>query len=155
MLGLLAHVKYIKKQKVGDLMKDYQQGRMKSYVLPEAVYRQALWAVKDLPRLKRSLELYLYKEGNLPSGSLVMERIGERNASEKDFTGQEAIKKAMLSMKIQAIEDAFFQIPYEYREGIRLKLTEGKEYGDDFHANTWKKWQQIFIFHVAKNLSLY
>lgn len=58
-------------------------------------------------------------------------------------------------MKIQAIEDAFFQIPYEYREGIRLKLTEGKEYGDDFHANTWKKWQQIFIFHVAKNLSLY
>ena len=80
MLGLLAHVKYIKKQKVGDLMKDYQQRRMKSYVLPEAVYRQALWAVKDLPRLKRSLELYLYKEGNLPSGSLVMERIGERNA---------------------------------------------------------------------------
>ena len=58
-------------------------------------------------------------------------------------------------MKIQAIEDAFFQTPYEYREGIRLKLTEGKEYGDDFHANTWKKWQQIFIFHVEKNLSLY
>ena len=101
-------------------MKDYQQRRMKSYVLPEAVYRQALWAVKDLPRLKRSLELYLYKEGNLPSGSLVMERIGERNASEKDFTGQEAIKKAMLSMKIQAIEDAFFQIPYEYREAVLI-----------------------------------
>ena len=28
-------------------MKDYQQKRMKDHVLPQPVYRQALWAVKD------------------------------------------------------------------------------------------------------------
>ena len=36
-------------------MKDYQQKRMKDHVLPQPVYRQALWAVKDLLRLKSRL----------------------------------------------------------------------------------------------------
>lgn len=36
-------------------MKDYQQKRMKNHVLPQPVYRQALWAVKDLLRMKRRL----------------------------------------------------------------------------------------------------
>jgi len=136
-------------------MKDYQQKKLKSYVLPEAVYRQALWAVKDLPRLKSTLERVLLSEGRLPGSSAVSEHTGERDPYEKDYTGKEAMERAMLTMKIQAIEDAFFQIPYKYREGIRMKLTEGKAYGDDFHINTWKKWQQIYIFYAAKNLGLY
>ena len=36
-------------------MKDYQLKSIKSCKLPEAVYRQALWAVKDLPRMKEKL----------------------------------------------------------------------------------------------------
>ena len=31
-------------------MKDYQQKRMKDHVLPQPVYRQALWAVKGLSK---------------------------------------------------------------------------------------------------------
>ena len=37
-------------------MKDYQQKKMKRHVLPQPVYRQALWAVKDLLRLQERLE---------------------------------------------------------------------------------------------------
>lgn len=136
-------------------MKDYQQKRMNPYVMPEAVYRQALWAVKDLPRLKDSLERRMDCEGRPSGASLVGERVSGRNPCENDVTASEAMERAMLSIKIQAIEDAFYQIPDKYREGIRLKLTEGKAYGDDFHLNTWKKWQQIYIFHTAKNLGLY
>lgn len=136
-------------------MREYQQRSMKSYVLPEAVYRQALWAVKDLPRLKETLEKSLALEGTLPQTSLVAENNRGKDWADKDHTGRSAVERAMLSVKIQAIEDAFFQIPHKYREGIRLKLTEGKRYSDDFHGNTWKKWQQIYIFHAAKNLGLY
>lgn len=138
-------------------MREYQQRSIKSYVLPEAVYRQALWAVKDLPRLKEILERSLCSEGDLPQTSLVAENGGSsgKTWADKDFTGQSAVERAMTSVKIQAIEDAFFQIPHKYREGIRLKLTEGVKYSDDFHANTWKKWQQIYIYHAAKNLGLY
>ena len=136
-------------------MRDYQQRKLKSYVLPETVYRQTLWAVRDLPRLKRTLELELQKGGRLPQSAYVRENAQHADAAQIDLTGQEAIKRAMLSMKIQAIEDAFYLVPCEYREGIRLKLTEGKDYGDDCHLNTWKKWQQIYIYHAARNLGLY
>ena len=37
-------------------MKEYQQKRMKEFVMPETVYRQALWAAKDLPRMKKRIE---------------------------------------------------------------------------------------------------
>ena len=39
-------------------MNDYQLKKGNSYLLPQTVYRQALYAVKDLTRLKRKL-LYL------------------------------------------------------------------------------------------------
>ena len=29
---------------------------MKEFVMPETVYRQALWAAKDLPRMKKRIE---------------------------------------------------------------------------------------------------
>ena len=37
-------------------MKEYQQKRMKEFVMPETVYRQALWVAKDLPRMKKRIE---------------------------------------------------------------------------------------------------
>ena len=72
-----------------------------------------------------------------------------------DRTGERAVEAANISMKIEAIESALLQIPEKYREGIRQKLMMGVPYGDMYHHNTWKKWQQIYIFHVAKNLGLY
>ena len=84
-------------------MREYQQRSMKSYVLPEAVYRQALWAVKDLPRLKEILERSLCSEGDLPQTSLVAENGGSsgKTWADKDFTGQSAVERAMTSVKIQ------------------------------------------------------
>lgn len=138
-------------------MKDYQQKRAKEYVLPEAVYRQALWAAKDLPRLEGALALLLEKEGNVCGIVYEKDKIGgsRMHRAGEDLTSRSAVNAAMLSMKIEAIEEAFYMIPTPYREGIRRKLTAGVPFGDDFHPNTWKKWQQICVFHVAKNLGLY
>ena len=53
-------------------MKDYQVKSLTSCKLPETVYRQALWAVKDLPRMKeRLLEL----EEMLVIGMVVVEAV--------------------------------------------------------------------------------
>lgn len=136
-------------------MKDYQQKRMKSFLLPEPVYRQALWAVKDLPRLKEVLEIELEKMGRVPN-VIYSSRVCENKGGPiMDFTADGGVNLANISMKIEAIESALYNIPYKYREGLRAKLTEGKDYGDNYHCNTWKKWQQAYIFYVAKNLGLY
>lgn len=134
-------------------MKEYQQKRMKEFLLPEAVYRQALWAAKDLPRLKELLNSKLQNDSYLP-GQSFCEKTSPSNYY-SDFTGKRAGEIANLAMRIESIESALFAIPEKYREGMRNKLFYGREFGDDFHPNTWKKWQQVYIYNVAVNLGIY
>ena len=136
-------------------MEHYQQKRMKSFLLPEAVYRQALWAVKDVPRMKQELLDSQEKQGSLPSHSLEATRVSECPTGIISITERRAVKTASLSMKIDSIEAALQKIPEKYRNGIKDKLMYGVPYSDQHHSNTWKKWQQIFIYYVAENLGIY
>ena len=133
-------------------MKDYQIKKEKEYVLPETVYRQALWAVKDLPRMKVKLAELEEETGCVRSANPAY-YIGGGLIS--DNTGRMASEKAMVSLRIEAIEGALDRLPEKNRKGILEKLAYGKAYGDEFHMNTWKKWQQIYIYWVAKDLNLF
>ena len=135
-------------------MKDYQQKKMKNHVLPQPVYRQALWAVKDLLRLKARLgelrmEAYVPGERNM-----LITCSGYGTGYVCDVTGNKATEIANLSRRIDAIVSAFDAVPEQYRKGIEDKLIYDVPYSDDYHPNTWKRWQQVFIFNVAKNLQI-
>jgi len=134
-------------------MKDYQLKKEKMYLLPETVYRQALWAVKDLPRLKEKMEQLDEELGNIRSSNLNIVVSGNRLVS--DTTGKAASERAVISQRIKAIEDALAHLPEIYRDGILEKVAYGKTFSDEFHMNTWKRWQQVYIYWVAKNLLLY
>lgn len=134
------------------MYREYQLKKMKNYVLPETVYRQALWAVKDLNRLREELNKAIENVDNIHSPNFFNESIGTGFYS--DITAKKADKLITLTNRIESIEAALFSIPEKYREGIKQKLVDGKSYGDEFHPNTWKKWQQVYIYNVAKNLGL-
>ena len=134
------------------MYREYQLKKMKNYVLPETVYRQALWAVKDLNRLREELNKAIENVDNIHSPNFFNESIGTGFYS--DITAKKADKLITLTNRIESIEAALFSIPEKYREGIKQKLVDGKPYGDEFHPNTWKKWQQVYIYNVAKNLGL-
>ncbi|MBR5129371.1 MAG: hypothetical protein IKU67_04905 [Firmicutes bacterium] len=134
------------------MIREYQARRMKDYVLPEAVYRQALWATKDLNRLKDELNKTMEDVDTVSSHSFINESMGQGLYS--DITAKKAERLVILSSRIDSIESALFYIPERYRNGISRKLHEGNDFGDEFHPNTWKKWQQVYIYHVAKNLGL-
>ena len=89
---------------------------------------------------------------NIHSPNFFNESIGTGFYS--DITAKKADKLITLTNRIESIEAALFSIPEKYREGIKQKLVDGKSYGDEFHPNTWKKWQQVYIYNVAKNLGL-
>ena len=134
-------------------MKDYQLKSIKSCKLPEAVYRQALWAVKDLPRMKEKLmELEEMLDG-LPSAYVDTPRKSSGTVS--DQTAQLASRMANLAFRIQMIEGSLQAVPAVYRDGILGKLAYGIPYSDCFHANTWKRWQQVYLYQVAMELHLY
>lgn len=134
------------------MYREYQVKKMKDYVLPETVYRQALWAVKDMKRLKEELNNTIENLDNIHSPSFVNESTGK--GFYNDVTAKKADKLISITNRIDSIEAAFFSIPEKYRKGMRNKLIEGGTFGDEFHPNTWKKWQQVLIYNVAKNLEL-
>ena len=134
-------------------MNDYQLKREKSYLLPQTVYRQALYAVKDLDRLRKKL-LFMKED---PSGihssdpSVIMSRGG----TVSDITGNRASEMALTESRIKAIESAFDHIPLKYRSGLEDKLIYDVPMSKLGHSvNTWKKWQQVLLYHVAINLRL-
>ena len=133
-------------------MKEYQQKKMKAFVLPDTVYRQALWATKDLPRIKKRIEEVRDKMDSVISGTV---RESRSVGAYSDRTGNIAAELAALTARKAAIEDAFDSIPEKYRAGLQKKLFYGDDFGDEFHLNTWKKWQQIYIYNVAMKLGLY
>lgn len=134
-------------------MKEYQQKRKKSFVLPEPVYRQALWAVKDLSRMKERLKEMDEKKDQTQSYQITEGKY-QNNYRVSDRTGNIATDLVAISTRISAIEEAFNCIPEMYRKGIREKLVYNIPYGDEAHPNTWKKWQQVYLFYVAANLNL-
>lgn len=133
-------------------MKDYQQKRMKEFVLPETVYRQALWAAKDLPRMKNRVK-ELQEKLDAVSSQIVRE--SRTIGAYSDRTGNMAADMASLSSRIKAIEEALASVPEKYRRGIENKLFKGLDFGDDYHPNTWRKWQQVYLYNVAVNLGIY
>ena len=134
-------------------MKDYQLKSIKSCKLPEAVYRQALWAVKYLPRMKEKLMELEEMLDCLPSAYVDTPRKSSGTVS--DQTAQLASRMANLAFRIQMIEGSLQAVPAVYRDGILGKLAYGIPYSDCFHANTWKRWQQVYLYQVAMELHLY
>ena len=133
-------------------MSEYQQKRMKSCLLPEAVYRQALWAVKDLPRMRETLLELEQSLDCLPQAYVGQPR---SSGSYSDLTAKRAGQMANLALRIRTIEDSLKAVPMEYRDGILDKLAYGVPYPDRHHANTWRRWQQAYLYQVAQGLHLY
>lgn len=136
-------------------MQDYQQKKMKDHVLPQPVYRQALWAVKDLLRMKSRLNELRRQAYTVGERDLLKPCVGYGSGFVCDSTGRSAVEIANLSSRIDAIVSAFDTVPEKYREGIEAKLVYDIPYSDDYHPNTWKRWQQVFIYNVAMNLHIF
>lgn len=133
-------------------MNDYQQKRAKDFVLPQTVYRQALYAIKDLDRLEKKL-FYLRcmdgVKGRDPT------RLPDPTGLVSDVTGAKASEIVSTEARIRAIEEAFEKVPEKYRSGLKDKLIHDVPYSRlGYSINTWKKWQQILIYYAAVNLNI-
>ncbi len=133
-------------------MNDFQQLKDRNFVLPQTVYRQALYAIKDLDRLRKKLE-YLRSEAYDIKGRAPNDIVGQ-SGYVSDRMADKAVEIASTQARIKAIEDAFQTIPFEYRDGIEDKLVYDVPYDLGHSINTWKKYQQRLIFRVAVNLRI-
>lgn len=126
-------------------MRDYQKTKNNPYILPQPLYRQVLWLLRDYERLRTEYNNAIGNSPKPPDGQ-------PRGGISFDQTEAEGIKRCELRTKINAIENAYFKIPAEYRKGVWNNAVNYSPYPMDADRVTYNRHKQKFIYHVAKNL---
>ena len=112
--------------------------------IPRNIYYQCLWTVKDIERLRRLEAIGEYSQKNNEIVYFVDE--------DEIICNPEVIEQA--KWKLECIRKALGKIPEEYRKATIESIELNMPYGDMAHENTWRKWRQIFMCELAKNLYL-
>lgn len=120
---------YLISIKGGKMAREWQQKRQREYIMPDEVYYQTLWAVRDLGRMENQL--------------LLMEEEGKYGT----------IENLSLQSRVNSIKQALQDVPDIYREPI-LRNIKLRYTGSEFPDMMYKIWKQRFLYNVAKNLSI-
>ncbi|MCO7121928.1 hypothetical protein NIA71_08185 [Ihubacter massiliensis] len=123
-------------------MRDYIP---KSCELPDNLARQVYWLVKDYDRMKLEYDNAIWDSPGPPDGQ-------PRGGNTSDPTSKEAIKRAELFKKIQAIEQSKLEIPEQYREGIWNNIVHRTPYPIIAGRTTWWTYKTKFLRKVAEKL---
>lgn len=145
--------------------REWQQKRYKQFVLPDAVYFQCVWAVRDLYRMeKRIEELERKKKALERKASARRERDGLYSALRVSDQGiyygdgfdareEERSELRALKRRVKLIREALDTVPEEYHANILDNIilrTPSKAYP----GKMWKYWKQRFLYAVAKKLAM-
>ena len=137
------------------MSREWQQTRMLEYVMPNAVYYQTLWAVRDLERMESRLkeltrQRMKQKNGSSLANDPVQLYIRYRQNTTVD---NQAMETAILTERVDAIHRAMREVPPRYR-GVVINNIVHKSAVDIYEDSEWKLWKQKFLFMVARNLSI-
>ena len=135
------------------MSREWQQTKEKEYVLPDTVYYQSLWAVRDLYRMEERLEEINGEKGDRNKSGSVVRECSSRGSLWQP-TEDNAMEKLILEERIAGIRNALSVVP-EYYRGEVLENIIFKNPGNTYNNKVWRQWKQRFLFHVSKNLSLF
>ena len=133
------------------MSREWQMTQLTEYVMPNAVYYQTLWAVRDLERMENRLDDLLNDRQDIKAGMV--------NESSKKYSGKRsrvenrAMETAILQERIDGIHQALVLVPPEYRDTILDNIVL-KESFSEKNDKRWKLWKQKFLYTVAHNLSI-
>ena len=127
-------------------MRDYQRKHNNPYLLPHNVQKQALYAIRDYERLTQERDAI---------------RRGGQTEFERNFacgverpTEERAIRLVMIEERIAAIDQAFAQLPPEYRRAVFENIVSGARYPITISQATGARWRGRAVFFTAQNLNL-
>lgn len=133
------------------MSREWQQTKYKAYVLPNAVYYQCIWAIRDLERMEKRMTELKEEEKSAIGASIVSDRVS--GFVLRRPTEEIALEKAILEERVSGIHSALETVPEDYRAFILSNIIL-KNSGKAFPNRMWKYWKQRFVYTVAKNLSI-
>ena len=126
--------------------RNYQRKKNNPYLLPHNLYMRVLYIVKDYDRLKDEYHAIL------DSGAAAGVVNANTGGAPLTPTEDKAIRLALISDELHAIEQALMMIPDEYRQGVKHNVMYGAWYPGDADERTYRRWKQCFINQVARRL---
>lgn len=131
------------------MAREWQQTRMSEYVMPNAVYYQSIWAVRDLERMEDRLKELNRDTSRVDLSGVVMERESGYRESRVELKAVEAV---VLEERVSGIRRALSEVPERYRNCILNNVVYNETV--PYPGKLWKLWKQKFLYRVAVNLSL-
>lgn len=129
------------------MARDYQREKNNEHWMPTAVYRTALWQIRDYDRMKDIADAILDESPSPPDGM-------PKGTALTDLVYSKAVKRDVYISKTTAIEKAMKTIPQEYLKGVWNNITRYDPYPPDAGRATYSRYKSKFVFEVAKNLNL-
>lgn len=124
--------------------RDYQRKRKNPWLLPQNLYRQTLFAIRDYNRVKEEYE-------HLIEGQAVIMDGQPKGSDPGDPTAALAAKAERLHDQLKAVDDAKKVIPAEFMRGVWESIVYGAPYPRDAGTATYSRWKSRFVYEVAKN----
>ena len=138
------------------MSREWQQTKLPEYVMPNAVYYQSIWAVRDLERMEerlKEIETIDRRSEKMKLHDVMMDPGRRYLSSSGNRVENAAMEAAILQERIDGIQRALLQIPAGYRQCVLDNIVQ-KGAGIEYPSKLWKIWKQKFLFSVAKNLSI-
>ena len=128
-------------------MRDYQRTKGK-YILPDAVYHQVLWQIRDYYRLKTEAEAIIEETGGIMGD-------GMPHGSPKDDGIFRKVERRMALLSLVEMVDAeMAMIPKEYQQGVWRNILYRTAFPQDADRTTYARYKSRMIFNIAKRQGL-
>ncbi|MBR4330077.1 MAG: hypothetical protein IKP71_09510 [Candidatus Riflebacteria bacterium] len=116
-------------------MREYQPKKNNPYRLPQNLYNEVKYIIKDYKRLKEEYTA-----------------LTEAPEAERNW-----VRLCSAGAKISAVNRAIEEIPPEYRVGVMNNMENERSrdgyYPDNADYRTYQTYKRRLIFHVAKNMN--
>lgn len=124
-------------------MREY---KLKSSGLPPYVYAQVIAIVRGYEDMRLEYDRMLEKSTRPSDGQ-------PRGTSNSDGTSRQAIKRADISKKLEAIEQSLLKIPEEYRQGVWDNAMYATPYPNGADRTTYWRYKAKFFRDIAKRMN--
>lgn len=119
----------------------------RQYTIPKDVWDECICIIRGYDRLRDEYESVLQSTPPPPDGQ-------PKPTCPGNPTEREAMKRAMMAMRLNAVDEAFTVIHPDYRQAIRDNIVKRKRYPDYAHRQTFVRWKTRMVRYLAISLLL-
>ena len=119
----------------------------RQYTIPKDIWDECICIIRGYDRLREEYENLVHTSPPPPDGQ-------PRATYPGDPTCRIAGRMALMSIRLNAVDEAFSIVPVEYRQAIRDKIVRRTPYPDYVGRNTFSRWKSRMIKYLAERLLL-